>query len=458
MDEKRRSSEDLKRRPNSNPYAQKNKKRSNQEYDSSRDISSGAPMSQGFDLNRMATKNKNIQSNKPSCSPKVKITRKQRIIWNVVLTLVLVLSLIGSTAFTLLDVRLLYNDKQTETKQYEEVVTSPSGDVSYILVAGTDLSEELTDIMMVACYDLKNNQMDILQIPRDTYIADIDYGYGKLNSVYGNPREGEAPIKALMRRINSDFALPIDHYVTVTIPGFRKIVDALGGVEMTFTRSYVVEDSRPTDTGGSAIDITLAEGATEENPITLNLKGFEAEGFVRHRNSYAMGDLGRVEAQRQFYAAFAKKVKNMGFSELKNIVTDCMSDISTDLRLGQMLGYVEKAHEMDLDKISIEAVPGSSTPPEYYYRARSNWPRLSYFSVDKTKLVKLLNDKFHPYETTMLTEDDLGITPVPEYNEEYQYFDGANGKSFSELNGDKTKTTESQNSESENSDSSEDDE
>lgn len=436
MDDRRKSSDDLKRKPRTNPYDRANRNRrttNSRPQRTSNDVYSNSNSEGGFDLNSMASRRK-------PAPKKSGISRKTRIALNVMMSLVLVFSLIGSVGFTMLDSALLEKKEQiAEEGEFEEVQTSISGDVSYILVCGTDLSQSLTDIMMVVCYDLKNNQMDILQLPRDTYIDDINYGYGKLNSVYGNPREGEAPVKALIRRINKDFALPIDHYVTVTIPGFRKIIDALGGVEMTFTREYVVEDSRPTDTGGSAVRITLAEGATEENPVTVRLKGYEAEGFVRHRNSYAMGDLGRVEAQRKFYAAFAQEVKNINLSELKDIVTNCMSDISTDLTLGQMLGYVEKAHGIDLDKIAIEAVPGTS--PSTYYQAKPSWPAVSYFSVNKYELLDLLNEKFRPYETELLTLSDLGISGVPGFEKSYNYFEDSNGDTFNSINGNEEETT-----------------
>ncbi len=458
MDNNRRSSDDLKKRPRSNPYSRSRSGRertsreraerpSRQSSDYS-DVYSNTShntagrvhtpeQESGFDLNRMASRNSAKGGRNSKNKKSGVMAGKKRILINVALSLLLVISLLGSTAFTLLESRILVKkEEDVEQGEFESVVTSPSGDVSYFLICGTDLSEKLTDIMMVACYDLKNNRVDILQLPRDSYVG-TDQGLGKLNSVYQNAREGESPIKALIRRINKEFALPIDHYITVTIPGFRKIVDALGGVEMTFTRAYHVEDSRPVDNGGKAVKITLAEGATKDNPITLNLKGYEAEGFVRHRNSYNMGDLGRVEAQRKFYAAFAKKVVSMNFSQLSQIVTNCMSDITTDLSLGQMLGYAEKAHSLDLNNVTIEAVPGGSRT----VRARSDWPRQSYFSVDKSALVELLNAKFRPYETTLLTEDDLEITSVPGYSRSDNYFGNDESNSFSSINGDATTTT-----------------
>lgn len=410
----RRSSEDLKRRPTTNSYRAGGNSRTRRERslertyeretsndiysDSSRrrrtdmeEIHSDSRMQNGVDLSSMRT-----------ARGRKKARNVKLIVFNVVMSVILVLSTITSVGLTMMEMRLFDRDEPEEEGQFEEVVTSPSGNVSYFLIVGTDLSEELTDIIMVACYDLLNNRMDILQIPRDTFIG-TDVYPGKINAVYGAAREGEQPIKALMRRINKEFGLPIDHYVKITIPGFRKIVDALGGIEMYLDREYEVEDSRPCDTGGNAIPITIGPGE-------VTLAGYEAEGFVRHRNSYAKGDIGRVEAQRTFYAAFAKKVIGMGFGELKEIAVNCWNDISTDLSLGEMLGYVEKAHELSLDNVNIVAVPG--TCPDWT-SLKSGWPQLSYFSVNKSDLVDLLNEQFRPYETDLLTEDDLAILPVP---------------------------------------------
>ena len=114
----------------------------------------------------------------------------------------------------------------------EDVVQSPTEDVSYFLITGTDLSGDLTDIIMVVCFNIKDKTANILQIPRDTYIgSDIDSG--KINAVYESAkRKAPSRIDVMMKRINDYLGLPIDHYAVVSILAFRKIVDVLGGIDV----------------------------------------------------------------------------------------------------------------------------------------------------------------------------------------------------------------------------------
>ena len=54
-----------------------------------------------------------------------------------------------------------------------------------VLLLGVDKSERLSDVMMIAQLNMVNNSVNILQIPRDTYI-DNKRGDKKLNSAYGS--------------------------------------------------------------------------------------------------------------------------------------------------------------------------------------------------------------------------------------------------------------------------------
>jgi LCP family protein required for cell wall assembly len=327
------------------------------------------------------------------------------IITNVVLSICLVISSLGFVAGSLGNMQLIEDNNVNEVETNENLVeidVSENENVSYFLVAGLDLSESLTDIIMVVCYDLANNKASILQIPRDTYIGSESTSYlrsggtGKINGVYSRAVTGESKIKALMRCINDRLGLPIDHYVTITIPGFRDIVDAMGGVTMTLDRAYTVEDSRPTDHGGQAVKITIGPG-------TVKLKGYEAEGFVRHRNSYSKGDIGRVEAQRKFYKALMQRVTELGKSDLLNVARNCYDDISTDLTIAQMLGYASKVSETDPSDITIVGIPGQAG-------TRNGQ---SYYFPHKAELVKVLNDQMRPYEEKVLTVDDISIEDCP---------------------------------------------
>ena len=332
--------------------------------------------------------------------------RKSRTAVNIILSVVLVLC-ICITALcikypnlpTILFSGMRTNDDETVEQQMEDVVQSPSEDVSYFLVTGTDLSGDLTDIIMVVCFDIKNKTANVLQIPRDTFIG-TDIESGKINAVYESAKQGQSRINVMMKRINDYLGLPIDHYAVVSISAFREIVDVLGGIDVD-------------------VPINMKANDTEEVWYTFkkgwnHLDGGMAEAYVRHRDSYAMGDLGRVEAQRNFYAAFIKEMLNMSIPEMAGVADKCYDDISTDMSVGQLLSYASAAKGMGMDNISFYAVPGQ---PGYY---SPQGVSRSYYSIHKQEYVDLINEYFLPYSDEKLTVDDIKIKELhTEYEPSY---------------------------------------
>ena len=124
------------------------------------------------------------------------------------------------------------------TEQSEEEKEQSELDEKYgklkrvnILVAG--IEGERTDTLMVFSYDKEANIIDIISVPRDTY---VDYGYEdagrrKINAVYGYP-DGKGGIKATANAVSKVLSVPIHEYITVDYDGVEDVVDAIGGVEV----------------------------------------------------------------------------------------------------------------------------------------------------------------------------------------------------------------------------------
>jgi len=324
---------------------------------------------------------------------------------NIIIMLVVIICVLGIVFGQLLNGKLFGGDFE-ESGDFEPLIESPTGDVQYFLVCGVDEGDLLTDIIMVVCMDLKQNRASILQIPRDTWIGeypdDVTDATDKINAVYGNPREGEKPINALIRKINAQFGLPIDHYVVVTLEGFRGIVDAVGGVEVDVPVTFAVNE-----------DITLYEGRQ-------TLSGAEAEWFMRLRHIYPKGDGSRLEVQRSFYANFAKKMINMSLSEMISVANKTGRDIESDMTTKQLLSFAKKAKDLTMEEIEIWPVPGE---PFMDYD-------ISFYTPHKQALADLLNDKFNPYGDEIYAED-MQIIERANTIEDYAFIGG--GQSLGEL-------------------------
>lgn len=340
----------------------------------------------------MKKKNKPDNINLSSMSTRGRHKRKRNrllIAVNVLCSFVLILSIIALSGMLMLSARPLdmSQDEPEESGNYEPIKVSTFSEVSYVLVVGLDESENLTDIIMVMCIDHDKDTVNILQIPRDTFIG-TDIPSRKINAVYGNPRKGEAKINALRRRIGSHLGIPLDHYVVFTLEGFRNIVDALGGVEINITHK-----------NGLKIENHLTHKFQTIGPGPVKLDGVMAEGFIRKRHGgekgYSKGDISRVEAQRIFYAALAKKLKNMSFAQVTSIANKCFSEVKTSMSLGEILGYAKELMAIDLENIRILTVPGQGC----------TYKKTSYYSIHKADYIDLFNTYMNPYGDPISASD-----------------------------------------------------
>ncbi|MEU3099452.1 LCP family protein [Streptomyces sp. NPDC006967] len=112
----------------------------------------------------------------------------------------------------------------------------------------------------------------------------------KLNAAYAE----DGP-ELLVRTVEFNTGLHIDHYVEIGFAGFANIVDAVGGVEMDIPR-----DIKDTKSGADF----------RKGKQTLN--GEEALAFVRTRYALPGSDLDRTKNQQKFLSALAGQVATPG--------------------------------------------------------------------------------------------------------------------------------------------------
>lgn len=265
-----------------------------------------------------------------------------------------------------------------------------------ILVCGLDESEILTDVIMLVSFDIENKKAQVLQIPRDSYIGD-EYISGKINTRYGHPKDGQTKIGALIEIINEQYKLPIDHYVTVTIPGFRDIVDSMGGVKVNIPQQINYLPGQVLYPGEQVLD------------------GEKAEWFVRYRAGYANADIGRVGAQKIFLQGLMDAVKEKGRMAMTGILTQNMKNITTDMSISDILNYATVGFELSSSDIEFYVVPGTGLMHNGY----------AVYAVDVEEVADILNEHFRDY-TDKVSASELEI-PRVEAEPQKNYNNGGNG-------------------------------
>lgn len=269
--------------------------------------------------------------------------------------------------------------------------TSWDGSFSTFLLCGIDKTNLLTDVILLVSFDNSTGKIHLLQIPRDTY-AGSDIPSEKYNAVYGHPPAGISGMEALRAHVQRDFGIRIDHYAAITTKGFDAAVNAVGGIDLNVPVNMNYDDP------AQDLHIHLKKG-------WQHLDGSEAEQFVRCRKCWPTGDLGRLQAQKAFLAAFAEKLRAQGAAALAVKVLPALTkpDFLTDMSLGQMVSYGLAARKLSLSNVSVATAPGEDyTDPKTH---------ASLYTIHKDELLTVLNDGFLPAHQR-LTADNLGITEL----------------------------------------------
>ena len=167
-----------------------------------------------------------------------------------------------------------------------------SGTQANRLHTGTEqeASGSRTDSIVLLHLPGNGTKPTMVSLLRDSYVTIPGHDKSKINAAFafGGPQ-------LLVRTVEENTGLRIDHYAEIGLGGFANVVDDVGGVRMCLDQA--VHD----DYAG----INLRGGCQ-----TLN--GTNALGYVRSRHAFASSDYARTEHQRQFIGALAGKITSPG--------------------------------------------------------------------------------------------------------------------------------------------------
>ncbi|WP_431989589.1 LCP family protein [Streptomyces albogriseolus] len=190
-----------------------------------------------------------------------------------------------------------------------------------------------------------------VSIPRDTLVTrpECKDAYGStvaaaervmFNSIYS--QVGPACVVKTVEKMSG---VRMDHYVEIDFAGFKDLVDAIGGVEVT-----VDQDIRDTSSG---LDLTAG---------THRLDGTESLQFVRTRHGIGDGsDLGRIGLQQEFMIALLGEIKKQDLlgspAKTYEIADTLTAALTTDSELASLTALAEFGRSMNgVDPGSMETI------------------------------------------------------------------------------------------------------
>lgn len=231
-----------------------------------------------------------------------------------------------------------------------------------------------SDIIFIVHLVPSTHTVSLLSIPRDTFVPNARSGDEAFKidaALYEGPTQ-------LVKAVEEDFGIPIQHYAEVGFDGFVNIVNAVGGIKMDFPMP--VYDSE------SYLNV--------QQPGCHELNGIEALQVVRARHlqydqpgsglsiyypsswpQEAQSDIARIARTHEFLRVLASTVSAKG---VDNPITDQklidaiapQVQVDSGFSTSTMLELMEDFHSVNIDSVPQYTLP-IVTPNfsgDYYYQ------------------------------------------------------------------------------------------
>ncbi len=287
--------------------------------------------------------------------------------------------------------------------------TRKSKDYYTVLVMGRDTGGGgNTDTMMLASYDVTNQKLTVMNIPRDTMV-NVSWDIKRINSVYNYYGGGDKGVKKVYQEISQLVGFEPDYQVIIEWDAVGKLVDAIGGVQFDVPRNMNYDDPY------QDLSIHIQKGYQK-------LDGEQAMGVIRYRHDnnmkygYPDGDLGRIKTQQAFLKAVIQQllqVKNVG--KINQFSKIFQENVETDLSVQNLFWFGKSAIMGGLSMDNVEFVTMPNTMKSCYSPSvsrqvgKNNWQ--SYVVPNAKELLDLVNNSLSPF-TEVFTLKDLDIMSV----------------------------------------------
>ncbi|MYT68553.1 LytR family transcriptional attenuator [Streptomyces sp. PsTaAH-137] len=229
-------------------------------------------------------------------------------------------------------------------------------------LGGGDSGGARSDTAMVLHLNADRSEATVVSIPRDTLVErpSCPTESGGTTAVAYNVMFNSAyslggPVCAV-KTVETMTGVRMDHYLEVDFAGFAKLVDALGGVDITTD-----ED----------IDDDLSQLHLKAGPHHLD--GRTALAFARTRHGVGDGsDLGRIKLQQQLVKALADGVSASGLltspARLYQVADAATGALTTDTgldSLSRLTGLARSLQDLSADSVKTVMMPVVQAPSDH---------------------------------------------------------------------------------------------
>jgi LCP family protein required for cell wall assembly len=260
-------------------------------------------------------------------------------------------------------------------------VTMPAGQGDHIvniLLVGQDAREgqgtQRSDSMILMTFNKATGGVTLTSFMRDQFVQIPGYGSTKLCHAYQY-----GGMDLLNQTLFNHFGVEVHGNVEVNFSGFAKIIDLLGGVEITLTQK-------------EADKLNEQEGWNLQ-PGFQRLDGKEALRYSRLRQIDS--DFKRAERQRKVLLSLIDAYKNQSLPEMLALLDDILPLITTNISKQQIRNYMIELFPM-LAKVKVGSmrIPASGTFESGLVNISEGYMASCQYNIDFAANRKILDELF----------------------------------------------------------------
>ena len=199
----------------------------------------------------------------------------------------------------------------------------------------TTVDQGRADTIMLLYLNPEQKTATLLSIPRDTLVDIEGHGKDKINAAYAFGGE-----ELMIKTVSSFLNAKINHFVTIDFDGFVKLIDALGGVDITVERPLI--DSK------SGANFSAGEH---------HLTGEQALAYSRSRST-ELADIGRIQRQQYLFTKLLEQKLNAQYlGKIPDYFNILVENTKTDLDLLTILRYAKAGLSFGVSNFTTAIVP-----------------------------------------------------------------------------------------------------
>ena len=234
----------------------------------------------------------------------------------------------------------------------EEELPKVSEDCTRFVIFGSDSRDDSnqyagrSDTIIIVVVNNVDKSINLISIPRDTYVDVPGYGYTKINHAYAYGQE-----QLSLKTINANFGLNLTQYVTIDFSGLVDSIDMVGGVEVQLTQEEV-----------DFINNRVNAQNKIAGPGLVNLNGTQA--LIHSRNRYVGSDFTRAYRQRTILASLLNKIMQKDVDEILALSDSLLVNLTTNMDVNK---YKSLFKEVAVDRQTyVKNIKSLQIPAEEY--------------------------------------------------------------------------------------------